>query len=206
MSVEWRRAGRTMGAAFGIGTALFILSLITQPFYLHLLPPAPYASAILKVTAGIVVFCALIVTWLVTTHRLRQQLEQLRVETRGVVEFVSLDPVWLPVGRVDGGAIRPGLVFAGPDGVRLTGLDRTEIVLDAPWSEVADIIQNHAPQPIVEIVLHQRGAVTHWWFETRPFLMVRGNEHRPGWLAFRTARDLIDKLDALRATALARTP
>lgn len=205
MSEEWWRAYRTMGAAFGIGLGFFFVNLVAQPLYLHLLPPAPYAPVIVTTVAGLVVTVALMVTWLVSTRRLRDQLAQLRVDTRGVVELVSLDPVWLPIGRVDGGAIRPGLLFAGQDGVRITGLERTEIILDAPWREVAEILENRAPRPVIELVLHQRGAATHWWFETRPFLMVRGNEHRPGWLAFRTTRDLVAVLQRLRAASLATT-
>jgi hypothetical protein len=144
--------------------SLLLATSVLMPLIVGILTVPAAAGRLSLMALGVVSLLVLALVIRRATKAVEAELDRLRAETRGVVEIVGLDPVVQPVGHVTSATPRPGLLLADPDGVRLTNFDRTEIVLDARWTDVADITVNHTFEPILEMELHRDGAATHWWF------------------------------------------
>lgn len=165
MSELWQRAVRAIRVAAILVVAAGPTASILSPFVIRAFELPDFAGTIFVMAAALLGLLAFILVVHFVTRPVRDELERLRAETRGIVEVVALDPVWLPIGRVDDGMPSTGLLMAGRDGIRLSTFDRTEIVMHASWSEVADVLVNRASRPVVEIEVHREGAATHWWFD-----------------------------------------
>lgn len=92
---------------------------------------------------------------------LRTRAGELRTAENAVF-CITLDPLWLPIGRSSDVALGPGFLVADRDGIRIVDDSNGEI-LAANWDE-ADVRSSRAPKPIGEIQLSRGGEVTQWWF------------------------------------------
>lgn len=89
--------------------------------------------------------------------------DELVAESGGRVYGIELDAVWMPVGNKSSEPDGIGFLIVEPDRIRIVNASK-ETIVDAPWSEVADVRTNRAPRPVVELDLHQAGTASHWWF------------------------------------------